>query len=111
MDMNVRQESDTAIVTLEGKMDWRSLSDFSGSIVQLVDSGTKNILLDFSKMEYMSSAGIRALIEAMQNVESKGGKLAICSPGKSIMELFQVVQLEKIIRIYKTEWDALNELM
>lgn len=111
MELNVRAESDVAIVTLEGRLDWKVLSEFAGSIAQLVDAGSSKVLLDFSKTDYMSSAGIRALIEAMQSVEAKGGKLAICSPSSTLTELFEVVQLEKIIKIYKNELDALDQLM
>lgn len=111
MNINVRNESDISIVSLEGRMDWKSLSEFSGSVAQLADSGSKKVLLDFSKMEYMSSAGIRALIEAMQAVEKAGGTLAISSPSDTLMELFKVVQLEKIIKIYKSELEAIDKLM
>lgn len=111
MNINVRNESDISIVSLEGRMDWKALSEFSGSVAQLADSGSKKVLLDFSKMEYMSSAGIRALIEAMQTVEKAGGTLAISSPSETLMELFKVVQLEKVIKIYKSELEAIDKLM
>lgn len=111
MNINVRNESDISIVSLEGRMDWKALSEFSGSVAQLADSGSKKVLLDFSKMEYMSSAGIRALIEAMQTVEKAGGTLAISSPSDTLMELFKVVQLEKVIKIYKSELEAIDKLM
>lgn len=111
MNINVRNESDISIVSLEGRMDWKALSEFTGSIAQLAETGSKKILLDFSKMEYMSSAGIRALIEALQTVEKAGGTLAISSPSESLLELFKVVQLEKVIKIYDSEFDAIDKLM
>jgi len=111
MNINVRTESDITIVSLDGRMDWKTLSEFSGTVAQMVDTGSKNVLLDFSKMEYMSSAGIRALIEAMQTVEKGGGKIAICSPNTTVLELFKVVQLDKVMKIYKSELEAIDQLM
>lgn len=111
MDIKHRIEGDVTIVGLDGRLDWNSLSEFSGTLAQYVDTGSKKVLLDFSKTEYMSSAGIRALIEAMQSVESKGGVMAICSPSESLKELFQVVQLDKIIKIYPSELDAVDKMM
>lgn len=111
MNIKVRTESDITIVSLDGRMDWKALSEFTGTVAQLVDTGSTKVLLDFEKMEYMSSAGIRALIECMQTVEGKGGKFGICSPNTAILELFKVVQLEKVMKIYKTELDAIEKLM
>lgn len=111
MNIIQRLESDITIIQLEGRLDWNGLPEFSSVIAQNAEAGYTKILLDFSKTEYMSSAGIRALIEAMQRLESKGGKLAICSPSESLQELFEVVQLNKIIKIHPNEFTALDNMM
>lgn len=111
MKLTQRVESDVTIVELEGRLDWNGLSEFSGKMAQIVDAGSRKILLNFARLEYMSSAGIRALIETLQKVETEGGKLAICSPNSTIQELFQVVQLDKVITIYPGEFEALDKLL
>lgn len=111
MDMNVRQEDDITIVCPNGRIDVNTRSEFLGSVVQIIDTGSKKLLLDLSKTDYMSSAGIRALLEIADHAKTNGGKFIICSPSDSICELFQIVHIETHIQVYPTEFDALNVLV
>lgn len=111
MKIDKRIESDVAILTPTGRIDPSTMGNFSESLITTIDEGYKKVLVDFSKTEYMSSAGIRAIVEGMKKLEGLGGTLAFCTPSENLQELFSVVQLDKVIKIYKSEFEALDALM
>ena len=111
MKIDKRIESDVAIIVPDGRLDPTTLGDFSQTLMTTIDEGINKVLIDFSKTEYMSSAGIRAIVEALKKLEAKGGTLAFCTPSDNLKELFNVVQLEKVITIYNSEFEALDKLM
>lgn len=112
MKIEKRIESDVAILVPEGRIDTATLGAFSSELLSTIDKdGKSKVLIDFSKTEYMSSAGIRALVEGLKKLEAKKGVLAFCTPSPNLKELFSVVQLDKVIKIYKSEFEALDALI
>ena len=72
MKIEKRIESDVAILVPEGRIDTATLGAFSSELLSTIDKdGKSKVLIDFSKTEYMSSAGIRALVEGLKKLEAK----------------------------------------
>ncbi|RJP31987.1 MAG: anti-sigma factor antagonist [Candidatus Omnitrophota bacterium] len=111
MKIEKRTEGDITILQPVGRLDGSGIPEFSASLNRTIQEGAKKLILDFSRMDYMSSAGIRTLIEGNKNMTAKKGLLVFCSVNKDLNELFEVVQLGKIFKIYKSEFDALEALM
>ncbi len=111
MKIEVRTETGVTIIKPSGNMDFNALNDFSSTLKRSIEEGAIKVLLDFSDLEYLSSSGIRALMEAMRLLEPKGGTLAFCGLSEQLVELFDVVQLTKVFSIYKSEFEALDALI
>ena len=62
-------------------------------------SKCRNLVIDFEKVTYMSSAGVRALVLGLKTAESKGGSLTVLSPQPQVKEVFKYSGLEKIMEI------------
>jgi len=111
MKITHKTESDLVIVKPEGRIDAAALGSFSAYMNTLIQKGHKKILIDFSQTEYLSSSGIRALVQVKQDLEAKKGTVALCSPNPHLKELFSVVQLDKMFSIYPSDFDAYDELL
>ncbi len=111
MKIDVRTESDITIIKPHGRMDFSGLNEFSALVKKNVQDGATKILLDFSDLEYLSSSGIRTLVECQKNIEGKKGIFAFCALNDQIKELFQVVQLDKVFKIFPSEFEALDKMM
>ena len=72
------------------------------------DDGRKKIVLDFSNVEYLSSAALGKLITMNKKVSEAGGNLRLCSIRKDIFEVFAITRLNKVFDIRDTQQDALN---
>ncbi len=111
MKIDVRTESDITIIQPHGRMDFNALNEFSSIVKKNIQDGATKILLDFSNLEYLSSSGIRTLVECQKSVESQKGIFAFCALNAQIEELFQVVQLDKVFKIFPSEFEALDKMM
>ena len=110
MDVEEARDDKTLLLTPKGRLDSQSADAFQASILRHIDNGEKSILLDFSMVDYMSSAGLRALLIAARQQKDNGGQLVICSMKEEVLEVVRVSGLDSIIAIYAEEETALEKL-
>ncbi len=60
---------------------------------QLEEHGRKSLVLDLSTVEYLSSAGLRAILVLGKHTQSLGGKLALCGVTGTVRQLFELAGL------------------
>jgi anti-sigma B factor antagonist len=68
------------------------------------------MVLDMSNIEYLSSAGLGALVGLLKKIRTNKGALKLCCMHSQIYELFEVMRLEKIFEICGTQDEALQSL-
>ena len=76
LDINVTTAKDTTVVAITGEIDGSTAPKAGEQILALVQPGGK-IILDLSKVSYMSSAGLRMLLLTYRTVNGKGGRVAL----------------------------------
>ena len=64
---------------------------------QVLD-GVEKLVMDFEKLEYLSSAGLRVLLSA-QKTMNKQGSMVICHVNETILEIFEVTGFAEILTI------------
>jgi anti-sigma B factor antagonist len=72
------------------------------------EDGRKKIVLDFSNVEYLSSAALGKLITMDQKVRAAHGKLRLCCIRPEIYEVFTITRLNKLFSIHDTQEQALE---
>ena len=78
-------------------------------LFRLVDElGRRKLLLNFSNVEFMSSAALGKLIRLHQRLAQVGGKLVLCEISKTILEIFTLTKLDKMLKIVKDEQTGLS---
>ena len=75
-------------VTVEGRLDTLTSPQFSNEMRTALD-GISNVTLDFAKLEYISSAGLRALLQLRQTLDDKGS-VTIVNANELIKEVFEI---------------------
>lgn len=100
--MNIEQTKigKTRVITPEGSLDAQTEKEFQDSVVENIDAGENSILLDFSKISYASSAGLRAILIIAKKQKESGGKLGICGLHDSVAEIFAVSGFDTIVDVY-----------
>lgn len=90
-------------------LDEQNIQMIGDDLFKLVDElGRKKLLLDFSTVEFLSSAALGKLIRLHQRLAGASGKLVLCGISKTIMEIFELTKLDKMLKIVKDEKTGLN---
>lgn len=83
--------------TLEGRLDTITSPDLEAKINEVVDDANK-LILDFAKLDYISSAGLRVLLGAVQAMEDKGD-VVVRNLTQSVMEVFELTGFSRMFTI------------
>ncbi len=91
-------------------LDEANIEALGQELFSLVDKdGRKKIVLDFSLVEYLSSAALGKLITMHKKMATAKGKLVLCSIQKDIMDVFKITQLNKILTLCADLDEALTK--
>jgi anti-sigma B factor antagonist len=97
LNINKTEEGEKTVFTLEGRMDTVTAPELEKELKASLD-GVKELTLDFEKLDYISSAGLRVLLST-QKVMNKQGALKIIHVNDTIMEIFEVTGFTDILTI------------
>ncbi len=95
--LNIKKtlENEKAVFELEGRLDTSTAPELEQALREVLDS-VKELTLDFQKLDYVSSAGLRVLLAA-QKVMNKQGKMTIIHVSEAVMEIFEVTGFSEIL--------------
>jgi anti-sigma B factor antagonist len=83
--------------------------DFKDAMINLIENQQhKNLLVDFSEVEFVDSSFLGAMVFVYRNVLAKEGKIKICGLNKELFMRFQITKLNNVFEIYNTQEDAVD---
>lgn len=94
-----------------GRLDSASSPVLERQAFDCIDAGERRLLLDFSALDYISSAGLRAALAVAKRMNAAGGKLALCSLSPQVAEVFEISGVDAIIDIHPSAESATARLM
>lgn len=90
-------ENGKAVLSPEGRMDTVTAPEME-AVIREVLPGLKELTLDFEKLEYISSAGLRVLLSA-QKIMSAQGEMKLIHVNETVMEIFEITGFSDILTI------------
>ena len=111
--LDIEDAGDVTIARFIDKkiLDEGNIQIIGNQLFGLVDEdGRKKIVLDFTNVEYLSSAALGKLITMEKKVKAARGKLRLCNIRPDILEVFSITRLDKLFDIHKDEEAALDGL-
>ena len=99
LNINKVIEKGKAAFSLEGRLDTTTAPELDKAFKETLD-GVRELTLDFSALDYISSAGLRVLLSA-QKLMNKQGEMKITHVNDIIMEIFDVTGFSDILTIEK----------
>ncbi|MBX3443038.1 MAG: STAS domain-containing protein [Planctomyces sp.] len=111
--LDIDEVGDVTIARFVDKkiLDENNIQIIGNQLFGLVEEdGRKKIVLDFTNVEYLSSAALGKLITMDKKVKAASGKLRLCNIRKDIYEVFAITRLNKVFDIRDTQDDAVAGL-
>ena len=111
--LDIEEVGNATVATFVDKkiLDEGNIQIIGNQLFSLVeDEGRDTIVLDFSNVEYLSSAALGKLITMDKKVKSAKGKLRLCCVRPDIYEVFAITKLNKLFDMRDTREQALEGL-
>jgi anti-anti-sigma factor len=108
MEINEQETDQCVIIGITGRLDTTNYSMLEKKLMELIDSHHDKILVECSKMDYISSSGLRILLMALKKITQMKGNFVLCSLQENIREIFEISGFTSIFDIYLSKEDALK---
>jgi anti-sigma B factor antagonist len=109
--LDIEDVNDVTIARFTDKkiLDESNIQIIGNQLFSLVDEDHRQkIVLDFTNVEYLSSAALGKLITMDKKVKAASGKLRLCSIRSDILEVFKITRLDKLFTIRENREKALE---
>lgn len=97
MTIEIKKNAEETVIELEGRLDTTTAPALDKTIGNDIE-GTKSLVLDFKRLEYISSAGLRVLLGAQKKMQ-KCGSMKLINVCEEIMEVFEMTGFADILTI------------
>jgi anti-anti-sigma factor len=110
MDIHEERKDGFLVLGLEGRLDAVSSKMFEEKVLAVIDGGETQFVIDLSKLDYVSSAGLRVFLVASKRLIPAGGKVVLCSLQEPVKQVFDIVGFFSIFSILGSKDAALKSL-
>ena len=106
MQITVEEKEDFIIVTPEGKLDSVTSPAFEEKVLSLINESKKNLLINFEKTNYISSAGLRVLLISAKKAKTINGSVRLASMNPQMKDVFSISGFSSLFKIYDSPAEA-----
>jgi anti-anti-sigma factor len=103
-------ESGIRLIKLNGTLDIHGVNEVDAEFVRYCTGENVCVLVDLSKVNYISSIGIPLLLNSAKSVARHGGRMALLNPKKFVEDTLEMMGIALIIPIYHNFNTAVSEL-
>lgn len=104
------QRDGVSILNIKGRVDASVSAQIHEKIMDEIESGCSKMVIDFSDVNYISSAGLRVMIYASKALSKNSGSFSICSLSKNIEKIFEVSGLSTLFSIHDNLDSSLSNM-
>ena len=101
---------ETTVIGIEGRLDTTNYAILENKLMSLIDGGQVKIIMDCSKMDYISSSGLRVFLLGLKKITIMKGRFILTDLQETIREIFEIAGFTSIFEIYKTQEEALKAM-
>lgn len=97
MTINKKENGSAVTVEVIGRLDTTTAPELEGELSRLQDAD--EVIFDFTKLEYISSAGLRVLLAEQKAMNAKNGTMKLTNVNDTVMEVFEITGFVDILTI------------
>jgi anti-sigma B factor antagonist len=108
MEFTEHKSDDILVLKIKGKIDSRTANVFQDKIAALIEGGEKQLVIDCSGLEYISSAGLRVLLWTTKKLDRNDGRVVLASLTDYVREVFDIAGFLAIFPVFSSCEEALD---
>jgi anti-sigma B factor antagonist len=99
MDINVLESDGKLTVKIKGDIYIDQADDLLSTFNNIVKKSPKEVILDLKELKSITSSGIGKIVLLYKELQKKNGVIKIIGVNKTIMQIFKIVKLDKLVEI------------
>ena len=109
MKAKIYEQFNAAVIELKGKVEGGPFaSEFKETLLDLVNKGKKNIIVDMSDIKFINSNGIGILVSGYTTVKNGGGELKLVNSSSKVNGVLSITKLNQVFTNYTSLDEALK---
>ena len=109
MEIQVREEQAASVVAISGRLDTTTAAEFQERLEETVKAGKKILILNMGELQYISSAGLRVVLQIAKELKAEQGDVYLACLKNPAKEIFSMSGFLTIFKSFETEADALEQ--
>ncbi len=97
------------VVRISGRLDILNSKELGNELQAIIDEGQRYLVLEMSGLEYVSSSGLRVLLQARKSLKPLGGTVVLCAMTEFVRKVVDTTGFTNIFKIFETTDAALAE--
>jgi anti-anti-sigma factor len=110
LEISEQRQGDVVVLGPVGRINNDTSPEFQNRLLNCVGVDRAAVLVDLSRVEYISSAGLRALMMASKQSKTVNGRLAVAELNPVVKEIFTISRFSYVVTVYETVAEALAAL-
>jgi len=110
MEVIEKKQNDISIFEVSGRLDSNTSPVFEKQMFDAIEKGSKNVIVDFEGLDYISSAGLRVILKATKTLKGSDGIFVLCSLKDYVKEVFEISGFDSYVPIASTMDEALSRM-
>lgn len=107
MEIKKIEHKRVTVLEINGRIDSSTAGEFEGAVMRLIDSGNRNIVLDMSGVEFLSSAGLRTMVNARKALQL-GGAIKLAEPSQRVQDTLEIAGLNVLFDAFADRESAVG---
>lgn len=103
------KKGDVLIMRIQGRLDAISSPVTEKKVLEKIIEGSHKLILNFSEVDYLSSAGMRMLLTTTKKIKTLSGQLIVCSISSNVMDILKMSGFDHILQLAESEEEALSK--
>lgn len=100
LEITTQEMKRVDLITVSGRVDSSTAPELEEALQGRLDDGRYNLVLDLSDVNYLSSAGLRAMVSALRTCKGKGGDVRVAAPSERVQEVLELAGLDALFKSY-----------
>jgi anti-anti-sigma factor len=109
MEIGEKRQNGVSVLLPIGSIDNDTSLDFQVKVLASLDVGLA-ALVDFSGVDFISSAGVAVLVKAAKEARAKNRRIVLAAPRPMVSEIFAISRLSRVMAIYRTAEEGIAAL-
>jgi len=107
MEIKETRDGDVVVLEVDGRLDAGTAGGFEQQVLGLIAAGNKRVVIDGSRMAYISSAGLRVFLMAAKRLTPPAGRFTVGALQAPVREVFDIAGFTSVLSIHDDRASAI----